>query len=195
MRLEREYALAKERLDRETEALEFRTDALTAATTTATANVATASSPAVAAHSAAKTKATLAMMDDARAKLEVVADRAQDLLTRFRGGAINERATMRELKDLLEGANSGGCDVAGLCKMVGALDFTGVVTSGTTATATAQVEVKKTVRKRKVQDVKAEEQKAVEDRVQAGGRAKHAVMGAVGEVKGKLEQEHETQQA
>jgi hypothetical protein len=130
--LEREYALAKGRLDRESEALEFRKDALTAATTSPTAI------------SDVKTESRLAMMDDARAKLEVVADRAQDLLTRFRGGEMNERATMRELKYLLEGAKDGDCDFAGLCKMVAALDFTGSTTG-----EAVQVEMK-TVKKRKV---------------------------------------------
>jgi hypothetical protein len=145
-RLEREYSLAKERLDRETATLEFRKDALT--TTGAQSRTIGVTN--------AKTKATLAMMDDARAKLEVVADRAQDLLTRFRSGEINERSTMRELKDLLEGAKDGGCDVAGLCQMVAALDFTG--SSGGEA---AQAELK-TARKRKVQYIRADDQKVRE---------------------------------
>jgi hypothetical protein len=57
---------------------------------------------------------------------------------------------MRELKNLLEGAKDGGCDVAGLCQMVGALDFAG------SAGSDAQEELKK-ARKRKVHDVRRQE--------------------------------------
>lgn len=142
-RLEREYANAKVRLDRETEALETRREALNdvASSTNAIANSGDAD---------AKTQATLRLMDDARLKLENVADRAQDLLYRFRKGDVTEHATMRELKNLLEGAKDGGCDVAGLCQMVGALDFAG------SAGQDAQEELKK-ARKRKVHDVRRQE--------------------------------------
>jgi DNA repair exonuclease SbcCD ATPase subunit len=148
-RLEREYAAAKDRLDRETQALDTRRDALAGAVKTSQGMMVSVTDP--------KTKATLALMDEARAKLELVADRAQDLLGKFRGGEISERATMRELKNLLEGAKDGGCDVANLCQMVtSSLDFGQVADADTT-----QAEIK-TVRKRKVEDVRAEERKARE---------------------------------
>lgn len=162
-RLEREYAAAKQRLDHETEALESRRDAMSTATSSANLLSANVNDP--------KTKATLALMNDARVQLELVADRAQDLLQKFKSGELGERATMRELKNLLEGAKDGGCDVAGLCQMVSSLDFTGgagVQASAPPAkekaqrkeTKAVQAEVKtgKTTRKRKVQEVKAENQ-------------------------------------
>ncbi|KIW04825.1 uncharacterized protein PV09_04009 [Verruconis gallopava] len=144
-RLEREYALAKERLDRETKALEFHKDP----------TVNPSSDPARSnAVPRAQSKETLAMMEDARAKLETVADRAQNLLSRFKDGEINEYAAMRELKDLLESAKDGGCDVAGLCRMVAASDFKSPTNLGD---MDRRVEP---ARKRKVQDVKVEEMNA-----------------------------------
>lgn len=141
-RLEREYAAAKDRLDRETEALVDRRETLS--------TVAASASTLAKGETNDKTKAALQVMDDARIKLELVADRAQDLLIKFRDGKISEHATMRELKNLLEGAKDGGCDVAGLCQIVAGLQLGGTVDADVSTEP-------QTGRKRKVQDVRKEE--------------------------------------
>lgn len=96
-RLEREYASAKERLEKETVAMKGR-KAVDVAAGTGT---------------------------DGKAGLEDVAGKAQELLKRFRKGELGDRAALDEMKVLLQGAKRDGCDVEGLCEVVEGLDLGG----------------------------------------------------------------------